>query len=87
MSAKNPLARHGHVSYLEIPAVDIERSSTFYEAVFDWEIRRGDAEHVSFDDRSGELIGRWVTDSGCPASPGYSRSSTWITSMISSSVS
>ena len=55
------LARHGHVSYLEIPASDVARSAAFYEAVFDWNVNRRDAGHCSFDDRSGDLIGRWVT--------------------------
>jgi predicted enzyme related to lactoylglutathione lyase len=55
------LARHGHVSYLEIPASDVERSAAFYEAAFGWNIDRRGAGHCSFDDRSGDLIGRWVT--------------------------
>jgi predicted enzyme related to lactoylglutathione lyase len=54
------LARHGHLSYLEIPATDVERSAAFYEAVFGWNIHRRDAGQCSFDDRSGDLIGRWV---------------------------
>ena len=61
MSVEPRLARHGHVSYLEIPAVDIERSADFYESVLGWQIHRGQSGHISFDDRSGDLIGRWVT--------------------------
>ncbi len=59
--AANRLARHGHVSYIEIPAQDIEQSAIFYEAVLDWNIHRRDDGRHSFDDRSGDLIGRWVT--------------------------
>ena len=55
------LSRHGHVSYLEIPAVDIDQSSAFYEGALGWQINRRDTGHHSFDDRSGSLIGRWVT--------------------------
>jgi hypothetical protein len=55
----NPLARHGHVSYLEIPAVDPARSAAFYEAVFGWNIRARDSKSPSFDDPAGSLIGRW----------------------------
>jgi predicted enzyme related to lactoylglutathione lyase len=55
------LARHGHISYLEIPAVDVEQSAAFYEAVFGWHVRRRDAGQASFDDPGGGLIGRWVT--------------------------
>ena len=61
---------HGHVSYLEIPAADIEQSAAFYEAVFDWEIRRRDDGNSSFDDRSGNLIGRWVTGRATSREPG-----------------
>ena len=60
------LARHGHVSYLEIPAIDVEQSAAFYESVFGWQIHRRDSGHASFDDRSGALIGRW--DRGRPVS-------------------
>jgi uncharacterized protein len=70
MSVENRLARHGHVSYLEIPAVDPEKSAAFYEAVFGWSIRRGDAGHLSFDDRSGDLIGRWVAGHAVSREPG-----------------
>ena len=61
MSVDARLARHGHVSYLEIPAVDAEQSAAFYEAVFGWCIRGRDTGQTSFDDRSGGLIGRWET--------------------------
>jgi predicted enzyme related to lactoylglutathione lyase len=53
----NRLARHGHASYLEIPAVNAEQSAAFYEAVFGCSIRRSETEERRFDDRSGNLIG------------------------------
>jgi hypothetical protein len=64
------LARHGHVSYLEIPAFDSEQSAVFYEAVFGWSIRRRDNGDASFDDGSGGLIGRWVTGRAAAREPG-----------------
>jgi uncharacterized protein len=67
---ENRLARHGHVSYLEIPAIDAEQSAAFYEAVFGWTIRRRDSGQRSFDDGSGDLIGRWVTGRPAPREPG-----------------
>ena len=67
---ENPLARHGHVSYLEIPAVDAERSGAFYEAVFGWEIRRRTDGDASFDDRSGSLIGRFASGRTASCEPG-----------------
>ena len=70
MSVDNRLARHGHVSYLEIPAVDIEQSAAFYGAVFGWHIHRRDSGHISFDDCSGDLIGHWVTGRAVSREPG-----------------
>jgi uncharacterized protein len=64
------LARHGHVSYLEIPAIDANQSASFYEAVFGWSIRRRDDGDSSFDDRSGDLIGRWVIGRAVSREPG-----------------
>ncbi len=70
MSVDDRLARHGHVSYLEIPAVDAEQSAAFYEAVFGWSIRRRESGDRSFDDHSGDLIGRWVTGRAVAREPG-----------------
>jgi predicted enzyme related to lactoylglutathione lyase len=66
----NRLARLGHVSYLVIPAVDAEQSAAFYEAIFGWYIRGRDTGHPSFDDRSGDLIGRWETSRAASREPG-----------------
>ena len=70
MSVDKRLARHGHVSYLEIPAVDADKTAAFYEAVFGWSVQRRDGGHISFDDRSGNLIGGWVTDRAASREPG-----------------
>jgi len=64
------LARHGHVSYLEIPAADLELSAHFYEAVFGWTIHRRGPEKISFEDNSGDLIGRWQTGRHISREPG-----------------
>jgi len=66
----NPLARHGKVSYLEIPAVDARRAAAFYNAVFSWNIR-GNPDSPSFTDPSGQLIGRWHADRPIAATPGF----------------
>jgi uncharacterized protein len=66
----NRLARHGHVSYLEIPAVDVQQSAAFYQAVFGWRIEPRDSGHISFDDLSGDLIGRWVSGRTIARTPG-----------------
>jgi uncharacterized protein len=54
-------ARLSGISYLHIPATNPRQSAAFYEAVFGWELR-GDADHPSFDDGTGDVIGAWVTD-------------------------
>jgi predicted enzyme related to lactoylglutathione lyase len=65
----NPLFRHGKLSYIQIPAIDVMAASAFYEAVFGWTLR-GDERHRSFDDTSGELIGAWITDREISREPG-----------------
>ena len=64
------LARHGGLSYLEIPAIDVQQSSRFYQAVVGWK-PRGEADDPSrFADPSGHLIGRWVQDRAIARKPG-----------------
>jgi predicted enzyme related to lactoylglutathione lyase len=55
------LARHGGLSYLEIPAVNPRLSAMFYAEVLGWHLRGGSDEEPKFSDGSGHLIGRWVT--------------------------
>jgi predicted enzyme related to lactoylglutathione lyase len=57
---KGPTLGNGKICYIEIPAVNIEVSSTFYHDVFGWKIRtRGDGS-IAFDDGIGEVSGTWV---------------------------
>ena len=57
---KHPTLSHGKICYLEIPAIDINTSSSFYKEVFGWKTRtRGDGA-VAFDDGVGEVSGTWV---------------------------
>lgn len=62
-----PTPGNGKICYLEIPALDVARSSEFYRAVFGWHIRRRGDGHLAFDDGVGEVSGSWVT--GRPPSP------------------
>jgi predicted enzyme related to lactoylglutathione lyase len=64
------LTRDGKVSYMQIPATDTAKSAAFYEKVFGWTLRGGGADHFSFSDASGELIGAWVTDRAISKEPG-----------------
>ena len=57
---KHPTLSHGKICYLEIPAIDINTSASFYKEVFGWKTRtRGDGA-VAFDDGVGEVSGTWV---------------------------
>src|SRR5262249_10269425 len=54
-----PTLRNGKICYVEVPALDVERSATFYKAVFGWNVRqRGDGS-TAFDDGVGEVSGTW----------------------------
>jgi len=53
--------RPGGVSYLRVPAPDVQRSAAFYEAVFGWKVDR-DRASPSFEDGTGHVIGHFVAD-------------------------
>jgi predicted enzyme related to lactoylglutathione lyase len=55
------LARPGGLSYLVIPAVDPAQSGAFYKTVVGWRIEQRAPDDLRFTDRTGHLIGRWVT--------------------------
>jgi len=60
MENKQPHYANGKICYLEIPALDVQESSSFYHKVFGWELRtRGDGS-VAFDDGVFEVSGTWV---------------------------
>jgi predicted enzyme related to lactoylglutathione lyase len=56
----HPTFGNGKICYIEIPAIDINRSASFYTTVFGWQVRqRGDGS-TAFDDGVGEVSGTWV---------------------------
>jgi predicted enzyme related to lactoylglutathione lyase len=60
MAAKQPTSVNGKICYIEMPALDVNRSASFYKNVFDWNIRtRGDGA-TAFDDTIGEVSGAFV---------------------------
>jgi uncharacterized protein len=67
---ESQLARHGGLSYLEIPATDVRRSANFYENVLGWCVEARDTDDLRFRDQSGHLIGRWVTCRPISGEPG-----------------
>jgi len=67
---KQPTFSNGKICYIEMPAVDINRSASFYREVFGWNIRqRGDGS-TSFDDTVGEVSGTWVLGRKPASEPG-----------------
>jgi len=60
---------HGKICYVEIPAIDIQRSSEFYQKVFGWQVRKRGDGAIAFDDGVGQVSGTWVTGRP-PATPG-----------------
>ena len=53
---------NGKICYLELPSRDIDESSSFYQAVFDWKVRKRSDGSVAFDDGVGEVSGTWRKD-------------------------
>ena len=66
MGVDTRLARHGGLSYLEIPALDPQKSADFFKALLGWSIRQRETDSPRFEDATGHLIGRWVN--GCVVS-------------------
>jgi uncharacterized protein len=65
-----PTRANGKICYVEIPAIDIRRSSSFYEQVFGWTIRRRGDGSTAFDDPVGEVSGSWVVGRPPSSQPG-----------------
>ncbi len=57
----NPVFRPNGISFLEIPALDIPKSSEFYHNVFGWKIRNNPTS-TGFEDGSGHVIDHWNID-------------------------
>ena len=70
MENNNPTLSNGKICYIEMPAVDINASASFYKEVFGWQIRqRGDGS-TAFDDTVGEVSGTWVLGRRPASEPG-----------------
>src|SRR5260221_3373213 len=67
---KQPTPANGKICYIEMPAIDINTSASFYKNVFGWRIRqRGDGA-TAFDDATGEVSGAWVLGRPAWSEPG-----------------
>lgn len=58
---QSPVFRCGGISYLHIPSQNSLQSAMFYQQVFGWKVRT-EADHASFEDGTGHVIGAWVPD-------------------------
>src|SRR5262245_48976630 len=65
-----PTLANGKICYIEIPALDTQRSADFYGRVFGWNIRRRGDRNLAFDDGAGEVSGTWVTGRPAASQPG-----------------
>jgi predicted enzyme related to lactoylglutathione lyase len=65
-----PTSTNGKVCYIEIPAVDVQRSADFYAEVFGWRIRKRGDGHLAFDDTTGQVSGSWVVGRQPSPTPG-----------------
>jgi uncharacterized protein len=65
-----PASEHGKVCYIEIPAVDVDRSASFYSSVFRWKLRKRGDGRTAFDDREGGVSGTWVVGRPPASEPG-----------------
>ena len=65
-----PTLANGKISYLEIPAIDIQRSADFYAKVFGWKIKKRGDGSTAFDDPTGEVSGTWVVGRPPATDPG-----------------
>ena len=61
-NTKQPNFGNGKICYLELPSRDIDESSSFYHAVFGWEIRQRSDGSTAFDDGVNEVSGTWRKD-------------------------
>ena len=65
-----PTLANGKICYIEIAAIDINRSADFYAKIFGWRIRQRDDGHIAFDDATGEVSGTWVINRKPSPEPG-----------------
>ncbi len=61
---------NGQVGYIEIPAIDIQRSADFYVKVFGWRITKRQDGSTAFEDTTGALTGTWVVGRPPATEPG-----------------
>jgi hypothetical protein len=61
-NTSSPTLGNGKICYIELPSRDTAESSSFYNQVFKWKIRKRSDGSIAFDDGVGEVSGTWRTD-------------------------
>ena len=56
----HPTPLNGKICYIEIPAVDVLLSASFYKKIFGWKIRERSDGRIAFDDSINGVSGTWV---------------------------
>jgi predicted enzyme related to lactoylglutathione lyase len=69
-SNQQPTLGNGKICYVEIPAIDIHISASFYKDVFGWKIRQRGDGNLAFDDAVGQVSGTWVVGRKASTDPG-----------------
>ena len=65
-----PTFANGKICYIEIPALDIQRSADFYSHSFGWTLRKRGDGAIAFDDGVGQVSGTWVQKRPASGEPG-----------------
>jgi uncharacterized protein len=58
--SNHPTMANGKICYIEIPAIDVLLSASFYKKIFGWQIRERSDGYIAFDDTVNEVSGTWV---------------------------
>jgi uncharacterized protein len=68
--AMPPTYGNGKICYIEMPALEIQRSANFYQKAFGWNIRKRGDGATAFDDTVVEVSGAFVLGRPPASSPG-----------------
>ena len=60
----HPILGNGKICYLQIPALDVDKSAAFYTKVFGWKVRRRDDGTLAFDDGVAATIDTLIAHGG-----------------------
>lgn len=69
-NSNHPTIANGKICYLEIPAIDVLLSASFYKKIFGWQIRERSNGQIAFDDAINEVSGTWVVGRSPATEPG-----------------